>query len=114
MEKGEVEQKGMVVRGKGSRRKISRKILVVDSLGAVGGGVAEGGDGEVLGGAIRGVMSVPAASLSIFSHYPPRALTRDFYKGCFKSSNESNLMCSYWNKGLSSDFLSRIFSIMAI
>lgn len=49
-------------------------------------GVVRGGDGEVLGGAIRGVMSVPAASLFIFSHYPPGVLTRDFYKGCFKSS----------------------------
>ena len=46
-------------------------------------GVGQGGDGEVLGQAIRGVMSVPAASLSIFSHYPPGALTTDFCKGHF-------------------------------
>lgn len=44
--------------------------------------------GEVLGRAIRGVVSVPAASLSILSHYPPGVLTRDFYKGRFKSSKQ--------------------------
>lgn len=86
-----------MLREKEAGRKDPEKTLAVDTAGAVEGGVqsveVREGEGRGLprevmgrswGGAIRGVMSVPAAPLSIFSHYPLGALTRDFYKGRFK------------------------------
>lgn len=73
-------------------------------------GVVQGGDGEVLVRAIRGVTSLPAASLSIFSHYPSGVLTRDFYKGRFKSSKQKRPATGtrFCLSQQSSDFLSRI------
>lgn len=53
-------------------------------------GVVQGGDRDDLGRIIMGVMSVPAASLSIFSHYPPEALTGDFFRGHFKSKKQKS------------------------
>lgn len=73
-------------------------------------GVVEGGPGW---GDERSRVSTSCLSLRI-SHYPPGLLTRDFYKGRFKSSKEKRPDPSLLEHGLSSwtpqsdDFLWRI------